>query len=307
MNMLYLRYALEVARTGSMSKAAENLYVAQPNLSRAVKELESALNIVIFERKNNGVAVTAEGKRFLQQGRKIVREIDELETVFGKGQSKRKVFTASGPHAGYLAEAIAAVSGQIDRNAGFEIFYREAGSVEVIDSLLHTGCQLGIIRYAFGQDARWKALLEEKGLNHELIAEFEPVVLVSRQSPLAKRKQILPANLRSYIEVTSPDSPLSGAQQETECMDLQEHSLRRVCISDRAGRLEVLSANPECFLWGFSEPEGLLSRYGLVMCPCEAGKERVKDVLVYRKDYSLGEADKIFITALCQARRRLPV
>lgn len=307
MNILYLRYALEVARTGSVSKAAENLYVAQPNLSRAIKELESTLNTVIFERKNNGVSVTAEGKRFLQQGRKIVREIDELEAVFGKGHSKRKAFSASGPYAGYLAEALAVVSGQVGSNIGFEMLYQEASPAEVIDSLLHTDCRLGIIRYAFSQDARWKALLEEKALNCELIAEFAPVVLVSRQSPLAGKGQLQAADLQPYIEVISP-APASNVQQEAEgADDLLNPLLRRVCISDRAGRLEMLSANPECFSWGFPEPEELLRRYGLVACHCEARRERVKDVLIYRRDYSLSEMDKLFITALCQARRRLPV
>ena len=68
MNLQYLRYALEISRTGSISKAAENLSVAQPNLSRAVKELESALGISIFERTRTGMAVTPEGEQLLSAG-----------------------------------------------------------------------------------------------------------------------------------------------------------------------------------------------------------------------------------------------
>ena len=82
MNLQYLRYALEISRTGSISKAAENLSVAQPNLSRAVKELESQLGISIFERTRTGMTVTPEGERLLSAGDRILREVGELETMF---------------------------------------------------------------------------------------------------------------------------------------------------------------------------------------------------------------------------------
>ena len=66
MNIVHLKYAVEIARTKSISKAAENLYMAQPNLSRAVKELEEALGITIFKRTSKGITVTPEGEEFLR-------------------------------------------------------------------------------------------------------------------------------------------------------------------------------------------------------------------------------------------------
>ena len=74
MNILHLKYAVEIAKTGSLNKAAENLYMGQPNLSRAIRELETCLGITIFERTSRGMIVTADGEEFLQYARRILAQ-----------------------------------------------------------------------------------------------------------------------------------------------------------------------------------------------------------------------------------------
>ena len=89
MNFLHLKYAIMVAETGSISKAAEKLYVAQPNVSRAIKELESDLNITIFERNSKGMIVTPEGEQLIHYAKRILRQIDDMEKIF-KYQKERR-------------------------------------------------------------------------------------------------------------------------------------------------------------------------------------------------------------------------
>ena len=105
MNLQYLRYALEISRTGSISKAAENLSVAQPNLSRAVKELESQLGISIFERTRTGMTVTPEGERLLSTGERILREVDALETMFDGESIPRESLSVMTVPSAYVAHA----------------------------------------------------------------------------------------------------------------------------------------------------------------------------------------------------------
>ena len=76
MNILHLKYAVEIAKTKSISRAAENLYMGQPNLSRAIKELEDNLNITIFNRNSKGITITPEGEEFLQYARRIISQAD---------------------------------------------------------------------------------------------------------------------------------------------------------------------------------------------------------------------------------------
>ena len=89
MNLLHLKYAVEIDCTKSISKAAENLYMGQPNLSRAIKELEENLGIKIFRRTSKGIITTPEGEEFLEYARKITSQVEELENVYKKGQRVR--------------------------------------------------------------------------------------------------------------------------------------------------------------------------------------------------------------------------
>ena len=92
MNILHLKYAVEVAKAGSLSKAAEALYMNQPNLSRAIKELEASLGITIFGRSAKGVYVTPEGEEFLGYARKILSQIDEVEAIYKRRARAPAVF-----------------------------------------------------------------------------------------------------------------------------------------------------------------------------------------------------------------------
>ena len=92
MNIVHLKYAVEIARTKSISKAAENLYMAQPNLSRAVKELEEALGITIFKRTSKGITVTPEGEEFLRYAKRIISQVEEVEAIYQNGKSRSSAF-----------------------------------------------------------------------------------------------------------------------------------------------------------------------------------------------------------------------
>ena len=80
MNLQQLRYAVEVAKTGSITAAAKNLYMGQPNLSKSIRELEAELGITLFERTARGVAPTKNGEDFLGYARSIIAQMESLET-----------------------------------------------------------------------------------------------------------------------------------------------------------------------------------------------------------------------------------
>ena len=84
MNFQQIKYAVEVARMGSINRAAEELYIAQPNLSRYIRELESDLGIEIFRRTYKGMALTPEGEKFIRYARQILNQIDNLEKLYKK-------------------------------------------------------------------------------------------------------------------------------------------------------------------------------------------------------------------------------
>ena len=105
MNILHLKYAVEVERTGSITQAAENLYMGQPNLSKAIRELENSVGIVIFKRTPKGVVPTVRGEEFLKQAKKVLAQIEHMEAIFMPGTKERQRLSVSIPRASYMAEA----------------------------------------------------------------------------------------------------------------------------------------------------------------------------------------------------------
>ena len=89
MNIQHLKYALEVAKQKSISKASRSLYMGQPNLSRAIKELEDELGIIIFERTSKGIKPTPDGEEFLQYAKRILLQIEEVEDIYKVGKRKK--------------------------------------------------------------------------------------------------------------------------------------------------------------------------------------------------------------------------
>ena len=75
MNLLHMKYAVEIANAGSINKAAERLYVGQPNLSRAVKELETSLGVAIFDRTSKGMFLTPDGEVFIRSAKNILKQL----------------------------------------------------------------------------------------------------------------------------------------------------------------------------------------------------------------------------------------
>lgn len=94
MNLLHMKYAVEIAETSSINKAAEKLYVGQSALSRAIKELESSLGVTLFVRSARGMTLTPDGEVFIRYARTILKQVDAVEELFSRGDVSRKRFFA---------------------------------------------------------------------------------------------------------------------------------------------------------------------------------------------------------------------
>ena len=302
---MHLKYAVEIAQTGSLNKAAENLYMGQPNLSRAIKELESSLGITIFDRSAKGMLVTPEGEEFLGYAKKILNQIDEVETLYKGGLRKKQKFSISVPRAGYIAEAFAKFSKHVEKDRPAELFYQETNAMRAIKNILESDYKLGIIRYAANYDKYFKSMLEEKGLTYEMITEFQFVLIMSKDHVLANKEDIRYSDLRPYTEIAHadpfvPSLPFSTVRKE----ELPDDIENRIFVFERASQFELLSENNETFMWVSPVPFRLLDRYGLVQKRCRDNERVYKDVLVYRRDYHLTDLDNLFITELCKSKRQ---
>lgn len=306
MNLMHIKYAVEVANEGSINKAAEKLYVGQPNLSRAIKELEASLGVKIFERSAKGMGLTSDGETFIRYAKTILRQVDEVESIFNGSGSVKKRFSISVPRASYISDAFARFSHSLTNEAEAEIIYKETNSLRAIKNILHEDYKLGIIRYAENYDKYFKTMLDEKDMQYEMITEFSYVLAMSRDNPLASAEKITFDALKDYIEIAHadpyvPSLPLSQVRKE----ELPDNIGRRIFVFERASQFELLSENPETFMWVSPIPQMLLDRYDLVQIPCEENKKIYKDILIYKRDYKLTALDKAFIDELCKSKREM--
>lgn len=304
MNLLHMKHALEVAKAGSLSKASEVLLIAAPNISRSIKELENDLGITIFDRTQNGMKLTPEGEEFINFAKEILKQIDDVENFYKTGAPKKQKFSISVPRACYISEAFANFSKSLSKDAA-EVFYKETNSQRVIHNILNHDYKLGIIRYAENYDKYFKSMLEEKGFQYELVTEFTYSLIMSADSDLAKKQIISFDDLSNHIEIAHadpyvPSMPLSRVIKE----ELPDNISRRIFIFERASQFDLLSINPETFMWVSLTPQKLLDRYNLVQRKCEDNKKVYKDVLIYRNGYKLSRLDRQFITELCEAKRK---
>ena len=304
MNILHMKYAVEVAKAGSLSKASENLLIAVPNISRSIKELEADLGITIFDRTAKGMYLTPEGEEFVDLAKGVLGRIEQMEKFYKDGTSYKQKFSISVPRACYISEAFAEFSKSLTKDAA-EIFYKETNSQRTINNIFNHDYKLGIIRYAENYDKYFKTMLEEKGLSYEMITEFSYVLVMSAENPLAKKEEISFNDLTDYIEIAHadpyvPSMPLPKVLKE----ELPDNIERRIFIFERASQFDLLSKNPETFMWVSPAPKSLLERYNLVQKKCIDNKKIYKDILIYRNGYKLTELDRRFITELCESKRK---
>ena len=280
------------------------MIIAQPNISRSIKELEADLGITIFNRSAKGMELTPEGEEFINYAQSILKQIDEVEMHYKQGSPKKQKFSISVPRACYISDAFAEFSKCISHDPA-EVFYKETNSQRTINNVLNKDYKLGIIRYAENYDKFFKAMLDEKGLVYEMIAEFSYIIIMSRNNPLAEKEEITFDDLPPFIEIAHADPYVPSLPfSKVVKAELPDNIDRRIFIFERASQFDLLSENPDTFMWVSPASQKILDRYGLVQKKCVDNKKVYKDVLIYRDGYKLSKLDKEFITKLCESRRK---
>ncbi|MBO5779337.1 MAG: LysR family transcriptional regulator [Clostridia bacterium] len=295
MNILHLRYAIEVERTLSISKAAENLFMNQSNLSRSIRELEQSLGITIFRRTSKGMTPTAQGEDFLRHAKRIVAEIDEVEALYKNGGDGKTRFSVSVPRASYISAAFADFAAELPDGPA-DVYYKETNSLRAINNLLQSNYRLGIIRYQKTFESYFKAMLHEKDLLCEPIADYSCRLLIRANDPLASRQDITLADLADYTEIGNPDHYVPSLPfTDVIKAETSEVVTRRIYVFERASQFDILSKVPKTFMWVSSIPADLLEKYNLVQISCSANEKVYRDLLIYRKGYHFTPLDRRFI------------
>ncbi len=303
MNLLHMKYAVEVANSKSINKAAENLYVGQSALSRAIKELEDSLGTKIFVRSAKGVSLTPDGELFIKSAKSVLEQVDELEKSLGKKKADKIRFSISVPRASYISAAFTRFSALIGPETDAELFYKETNSMRAVQNVVDGEYRLGIVRYAENYDRYYKDMMASRGLKSRLIAEFRYCLVMSEKGPLASKDKIDVADLKNLVEIAHADPYVpSISALDLKKRELPEYSRRRIFVFERGSQFDLLVNNRETYMWVSPIPESMLSRYHLVQRECPENSRLYKDVLIYREGLRLSDTDRLFLGELEKAK-----
>ena len=303
MNTLHFKYAVEVERTRSITQAADNLFMAQPNLSKAIKELEDTLGIVIFKRTPRGVSPTSKGAKFLVYAKNILAEIDKMESLYVPENSERQCFKISIPRGSYIASAVTKLVAELDTKKEINVSVQETNSVQAINNIVNGQYSLGIIRYQCNYENYFLDYLSEKNICQDPIWEFEYLALMSEHHALASCKEILHRDLIRYTEIVHGDTVIPYLTDAgIKADDKPAYTKKRIYVYERGSQFDMLSQVPSTYMWVSPIPARMLALYELVQRKCAFEDNRYKDLLIYPEGYVFSDLDKKFIAYLHTAK-----
>ena len=296
MNITELRYLVAIMKWGSVSAAAKQLYAAQPNVSKALKNLEEEYGLRIFERSSTGMIPTEQGKRFIRQAQRVLQQVDELEQEAHQQRScaELRVVLTHATYASYAAVDYLEQAASIER---LHIHIREGGSMEALDHVLRQGYHLALLRYAVEDDEHYTHYCARRGLKMEPIMDFEYSLLTNRDGPLARKAIRDLSELDKYMEILHDDFQLPG-EEGGDGVRWHVNPERRIHVYERCSQFSILQRLPTAYMWASPMPRRALAQYHLVLKRCPAQRQQMRDVLVYPDKGRLRPEEQAFVDLL---------
>lgn len=310
MNTLHFRYAVEVERTGSISQAAENLFMAQPNLSKAIHELEETLGITIFERTSRGVIPTDQGKEFLSYARNILLELDKMKAIYIPPEKRKNIqqTKVSIPRGSYISTSVARFVDSLDPERDISVNLRETNSIETVINVAENNYNFGIIRYQTVNEKYFIDFLKEKQLEYDLLWEFECMVLMNAEHAMANDEELDYEKLkRTSIEIVHGDNiiPYISVPEVKNTEEDEGKRIKKVYVYERGSQFELLKNCKRTFMWVSPMPKVTLATIGLVVKKCKMDNNCFKDVIIRRKGYKFSETDTKLLNKIYESRNEI--
>ena len=197
MRIQQLQYIIKIVETGSMNEAAKQLFITQPSLSNAVKDLENEMGIEIFIRNPKGITLTRDGMEFLSYARQVVEQIDLLSERYKNPVGSRELFSVSSQHYAFVVEAFVSLLKKSDMEK-YELFLRETRTWEIIDDVKNFRSEVGVLFLnSYNRDVLSK-MLDDNHLIATHLFTAQPHIFVSKTNPLAKKEIVHLSDLEDF-------------------------------------------------------------------------------------------------------------
>lgn len=238
MTLKQLRYVVEVAEKGNITEAAKKLFIAQPSLTTAIRELENEYNITIFNRSNKGIELTPEGDEFLGYARQVLDQANLIEERYvGKNHGKQR-FCVSAQHYSFVVEAFV----ELLKNYGgdkYEFHMRETQTYDIIDDVAHLRSEIGVLYLNSFNETVIRKTLRDKNLTFTTLFKAKPHVFIGKNSPLANKKYITLEDLKPYPRLSYEQGSHNSFYFAEEILSTID-SDKEIVVRDRATLFNLL-------------------------------------------------------------------
>ena len=238
MTLTQLNYLITIAETKSLNKAAEQLYVSQPSLTNAIKELEKELGITLFYRSGRGVTLTNDGTEFLLYAKQIYGQYESVLEKYGKGGSYKKKFGVSTQHYSFAVKAFVDMAKEFDMSK-YEFALRETKTMEVISDVNTMKSEIGILYLNDFNRKAIEKLLKSYDLEFHHLVDCQAYVYIWKDHPLAKEASISFAQLNGYPCLSFEQGDNSSFYFAEEILSTNEYS-QVIKANDRATMLNLM-------------------------------------------------------------------
>lgn len=299
MTLQQLKYVIAVAEKGSITEAAKELYLSQPSLTGAVKEVEKEIKLTIFSRCRSGVALTPEGMEFLGYARQVVQQMELLEARYLDSRPEKLRFCVSTQHYTFAANAFVELVQRFGQER-YEFMLNETQTHQIIEDVRNRFSDLGVLYLSRSNESVLRRSFEEHGLDFHELFTVAPHVFLQQEHPLAKRDRLTLEDLRPYPRLSFVQGAYESSNfaEELFSNEIVDKSIK---ISDRAAIVNFMLG-----LDGYTISSGIFPRYlqgdRIVSVPLAADDEMRIGYLL-NKDRELSELGRVYIDALMRYRQ----
>lgn len=255
MTLQQLKYAVTVAECGTISAAAEKLFISQPSLTTAIRELESEMGVTIFSRTNRGVIVSREGEEFLGYARQILSQTQLLQERFSGREQGEKRFAVSSQHFNFTVLAFSRLV-QNFRGPRYSFHFRETTTYEVLEDVSQLRSEVGILALNEDNERFLRRMFGKLGLEFTELKRVQAELFVSAEHPLAGRRFVTVEDVSPYPCITFEQGEHNGQFFFEGLSAVAAQSHKTICVRERATEYQLLRA-----LNGFSPDVGVSAMY----------------------------------------------
>ncbi|RJE46639.1 MULTISPECIES: LysR family transcriptional regulator [unclassified Dehalobacter] len=294
MTLQQLKYIVTIAECGSINEAAKQLFISQPSLSNAIKEVELEAKRTLFLRTPRGMQLTEEGMEFLGYARQVLQQMDMLEGKYLNEQNGRQRFSVSTQHYTFAANALVEMVKQFGGEV-YDFTLYEGTTHDIIENVKNLRSDLGIIYLSYANETVIRKLLSDNDLKFKHLFTAKPHVFLFKNHPLASKDIVTLDELENYPYITYNQGIYNSFYYSEEILSTRTVA-KQIRVSDRAAVVNFIIG-----LNAYTISSGVFPAYlhgnDIIAVQLDVD-EKIEIGTIMHKDIILNELGHIYLAAL---------